>query len=64
MTDHPNRGPVQLFVTCIVDVFYPSVGRAVVRVLENDGFTVEFPQDHDVQLRLAIEALTEQMKDD
>ena len=45
MTDHPNRGPVQLFVTCIVDVFYPSVGRAVVRVLESNGFTVEFPED-------------------
>jgi L-lactate dehydrogenase complex protein LldE len=45
MTDRQDRGPVQLFVTCIVDVFYPSVGRAVVRVLEEQGFTVEFPKD-------------------
>lgn len=36
---------VQLFVTCIVDAFYPNVGRAVVRVLEERGLTVEFPAD-------------------
>jgi L-lactate dehydrogenase complex protein LldE len=34
---------VQLFVTCIVDAFYPEVGRAVVKVLEDRGLTVEFP---------------------
>ena len=45
MSDAVDRGPVQLFVTCIVDVFYPDVGRAVVRVLEGRGFTVEFPED-------------------
>lgn len=45
MTGRPDRGPVQLFVTCIVDVFYPAVGRAVVRVLEARGFAVEFPED-------------------
>ena len=45
MTVRPDRGPIQLFVTCVVDVFYPSVGRAVVRVLEQRGFTVEFPED-------------------
>ena len=45
MTGRPDRGPVQLFVTCIVDVFYPAVGRAVVRILEEQGFAVEFPQD-------------------
>lgn len=36
---------VQLFVTCIVDAFYPDVGRAVVKVLEDRGVTVEFPKD-------------------
>ena len=36
---------VQLFVTCIVDAFYPEVGRAVVGVLEDRGLTVEFPQN-------------------
>jgi L-lactate dehydrogenase complex protein LldE len=35
----------QLFVTCIVDAFYPQVGRAVVDVLESRGVTVEFPED-------------------
>lgn len=45
MTGRPDRGPVQLFVTCIVDVFYPAVGRAVVLILEGRGFAVEFPKD-------------------
>lgn len=36
---------MQLFVTCIVDAFYPDVGRAVVKVLEDRGVTVGFPQD-------------------
>jgi L-lactate dehydrogenase complex protein LldE len=36
-------GPVQLFVTCLVDGFGPEVGVATVRVLENEGLTVEFP---------------------
>ncbi len=35
----------QLFVTCIVDAFYPQVGRAVVEVLEQQGVAVEFPED-------------------
>ena len=34
---------VQLFVTCIVDSFFPSVGEAVVTVLERLGLEVEFP---------------------
>lgn len=36
---------VQLFVTCLVDAFYPQVGKATVTVLERLGFTVEFPWD-------------------
>ncbi|MDX1520699.1 MAG: (Fe-S)-binding protein [Anaerolineae bacterium] len=35
---------VQLFVTCLVDQFYPDVGFAVVEVLEKLGLTVEFPE--------------------
>src|SRR6185295_4164795 len=35
---------VQLFITCIVDSLYPSVGEAVVRVLERLGIEVEFPE--------------------
>jgi L-lactate dehydrogenase complex protein LldE len=35
---------VQLFVTCLVDNFFPDVGFAVVEILERLGLTVEFPQ--------------------
>ncbi len=34
---------VQLFVTCLVDAFYPNVGMSVVELLEAQGITVEFP---------------------
>lgn len=34
---------VQLFVTCLVDGFFPEVGRATVRVLERQGVRVAFP---------------------
>jgi L-lactate dehydrogenase complex protein LldE len=36
---------VQLFVTCLVDNFFPDGGFAVVEILEALGLTVEFPQD-------------------
>jgi L-lactate dehydrogenase complex protein LldE len=36
---------VQLFVTCLVDSFFPEVGEATVEVLERHGCTVEFPFD-------------------
>ncbi len=36
---------VQLFATCLVDVFTPRVGRAVVGLLEDHGLTVEYPFD-------------------
>jgi L-lactate dehydrogenase complex protein LldE len=35
---------VQLFVTCLVDQFFPEVGFATVDILEKLGLTVEFPQ--------------------
>ena len=35
---------VQLFVTCLVDQFFPDVGFATVDILERLGLTVEFPQ--------------------
>lgn len=38
-------GTVQLFVTCLVDGFFPNVGVATVKVLERAGLTVEFPFD-------------------
>ncbi|MBV8317553.1 MAG: (Fe-S)-binding protein, partial [Planctomycetaceae bacterium] len=34
---------VSLFITCFNDTLYPETGRAVVRVLERLGQTVEFP---------------------
>lgn len=36
---------VQLFVTCLVDGFFPDVGAATVRVLEAAGYDVAFPVD-------------------
>jgi L-lactate dehydrogenase complex protein LldE len=40
------RGPVlrvSLFITCYNDTLFPGTGKAVVRVLERLGHTVEFP---------------------
>lgn len=34
---------VQLFVTCLVDTFFPETGEAMVRVLNRAGVNVEFP---------------------
>ncbi len=36
---------VSIFVTCIVDQFFPQVGMAMVNVLERAGCKVEFPED-------------------
>src|SRR5512136_1099896 len=35
---------VQLFVTCLVDQFFPNVGLATAGILERLGLTVEVPQ--------------------
>src|SRR5664280_947392 len=34
---------VQLFVTCLIDTFFPEVGEAIVHVLNRAGVRVEFP---------------------
>lgn len=34
---------IQLFITCLLDTFYPQTGEAVVRVLQRMGVAVEFP---------------------
>jgi L-lactate dehydrogenase complex protein LldE len=40
-----SKGPhVGLFVTCLVDLFRPSVGFAAVKLLEDAGCTVEAPE--------------------
>jgi len=36
---------IQLFVTCLVDTFFPETGEAIVRVLNRAGANVEFPAD-------------------
>ncbi len=36
---------VQLFVTCLIDSFYPQVGEAIVDVFHRLGVDVDFPQD-------------------
>ena len=36
---------VSLFITCFNDTIFPQTGRAVVRLLERLGHTVEFPMD-------------------
>ena len=41
-TSAPSK-QVQLFVTCLVDAFYPEVGLATVNILEHQGFEVGFP---------------------
>jgi L-lactate dehydrogenase complex protein LldE len=41
----PENSPrVGLFVTCLVDLFRPSVGFAAVKLLEDAGCTVEVPE--------------------
>jgi L-lactate dehydrogenase complex protein LldE len=36
---------VQLFITCLVDSFYPETGEAIVSILRRLGIRVEFPRD-------------------
>lgn len=42
--DPPRPGRVALFVTCLVDQFFPQVGEATVEVLERVGVRAEFPE--------------------
>jgi len=36
---------VQLFVTCLIDSFFPHIGEAMVRVLNRAGVNVDFPSE-------------------
>jgi L-lactate dehydrogenase complex protein LldE len=40
---HSPRTKASLFVTCVIDQFYPQVGVSVVRVLRKLGVDVDFP---------------------
>ena len=42
---NPQMVTVQLFITCLVDSFYPQTGEAVVEILRRLGQRVEFPRD-------------------
>ena len=44
MTDRPQKPRVALFVTCLVDMYRPSVGFAAFRLLEQAGCQVEVPR--------------------
>jgi len=37
--------PIQLFITCLVDTFYPETGEAIVSIFRRLGIAVEFPAD-------------------
>jgi L-lactate dehydrogenase complex protein LldE len=39
----PKTETVQLFVTCLIDSFFPSVGESIIHVLNRAGVRVEFP---------------------
>jgi L-lactate dehydrogenase complex protein LldE len=39
----PNTITVQLFITCLIDSFFPNIGTAMVHVLNRAGVRVEFP---------------------
>lgn len=39
----PRHKPVSLFVTCIVDMIYPTTGVSVVSILDHLGIEVRFP---------------------
>jgi L-lactate dehydrogenase complex protein LldE len=39
----PRTETIQLFVTCLIDSFFPNVGEAIVHVLNRAGVRVEFP---------------------
>jgi L-lactate dehydrogenase complex protein LldE len=44
MPPAPQGKRVALFVTCLVDLFRPSVGFAAVKLLEQAGYTVTVPE--------------------
>ncbi|MDE0291338.1 MAG: (Fe-S)-binding protein [Candidatus Dadabacteria bacterium] len=43
---HPERKQrIRLFISCLVDNFFPQVGEAMLRVLSGMGLEIEFPQE-------------------
>ena len=50
------RKRVSLFVTCLVDQFYPHVGEATVRLLRRLGVDVDFPKSQTCCGQVALNA--------
>ena len=44
MASSGKKERVRLFASCLVDNFFPEVGEAVVKILSDMGFEVEFPE--------------------
>lgn len=41
----PEKQKIRLFISCLVDNFFPEVGEAMVRVLSGMGLEIGFPQN-------------------
>lgn len=44
MTNRQGRRRVSLFVTCLVDQLFPEIGKATVKLLEDQGVAVDVPR--------------------
>lgn len=44
-TKAPQNIKVSLFITCLIDIFFPHVGESIVKILKNIGAKVNFPKD-------------------
>ena len=45
MPSSPSKLKASVFVTCLVDQFYPEVGEGMVTILERLGVELDFPKD-------------------
>ncbi|MYI73104.1 MAG: (Fe-S)-binding protein, partial [Candidatus Dadabacteria bacterium] len=45
MTPPERKQRIRLFISCLVDNFFPQVGEAMLRVLSGMGLEIEFPQE-------------------
>lgn len=41
----PQNIRASLFITCLIDIFFPQVGESTVKILKNLGVEVDFPKD-------------------
>ncbi len=60
MPETGKRPRVGLFVTCLVDIFRPTVGLAAVKLLEEAGCTVDVPAGQTCTVGLAAVKLLEE----